>query len=154
MPTNFRYAGLIHLALPNARIIHACRDPIDTCLSCFSTLFVGDQAYTYNLEELGRHYAGYRTLMQHWRKVLPPGLMLDVQYEDMVDDIETQARRIVAHCGLEWEDSCLAFHETQRPVQTASAFQVRQPIYRGSVGRSRLYGDMLEPLRRALDASA
>jgi tetratricopeptide (TPR) repeat protein len=154
MPTNFRYAGLIHLALPNARIIHACRDPIDTCLSCFSILFVGDQPYTYNLEELGRYYAGYRTLMEHWRKVLPPGVMLDVQYEDMVDDVETQARRIVAHCGLEWEDSCLAFHETQRPVQTASAFQVRQPIYRGSVGRSRLYGDMLEPLRRALDAHA
>ncbi|MGA2125673.1 MAG: sulfotransferase [Xanthobacteraceae bacterium] len=154
MPTNFRYAGLIHLALPNARIIHTCRDPIDTCLSCFSILFVGDQPYTYNLEELGHYHAAYRTLMEHWRKVLPPGVMLDVQYEDMVDDIETQARRIVAHCGLEWEDSCLAFHETQRPVQTASAFQVRRPIYRDSVGRSRLYGEMLEPLRRALDVPA
>jgi len=154
MPTNFRYAGLVHLTLPHARIIHACRDPMDTCLSCFSILFVGDQPYTYNLGELGRYYACYRALMAHWREVLPPGVMLDVQYEDVVNDFEAQARRIVAHCGLEWEDSCLAFHETQRPVQTASAFQVRQPIYRGSVGRARPYKDMLEPLRRALEAPA
>jgi len=154
MPTNFRYAGLIHLALPHARIIHVRRDPIDTCLSCFSILFVGDQPYTYDLGELGRYYGAYNALMEHWRAVLPAGVMLEVQYEDVVNDLEAQARRIVAHCGLEWEDSCLAFHETRRPVQTASAFQVRQSIYRGSIGRSRPYMDMLEPLLRALDAPA
>jgi tetratricopeptide (TPR) repeat protein len=152
MPANFRHVGLIHLALPHARIIHACRDPIDTCVSCFSILFVGDQPHTYDLGELGRYYAAYSAVMEHWREVLPAGVMLDVQYEDVVDDLEAQARRIIAHCGLPWEDSCLAFHETQRPVQTASAFQVRQPIYRGSVGRWRPYQDMLQPLLRALDA--
>jgi tetratricopeptide (TPR) repeat protein len=151
MPSNFLLAGLIHLALPNARIIHTRRDPIDTCWSCFSVLFAHDLPHTNDLRELGRYYRAYRALMAHWRDVLPEGVMLDVQYEDVVDDLEGQARRLIAHCGLDWEDGCLAFHLAQRPVLTASARQVRQPIYRGSVGRWRPYEALLQPLIRALD---
>jgi tetratricopeptide (TPR) repeat protein len=145
-PANFRFAGLIHLVLPNARIIHTRRDPIDTCLSCFSTLFTEGNSYSYDLQELGRYYRGYEALMAHWRSVLPPNVMLEVQYEDIVTDLEHQARRIVAHCGLEWDDACLDFHKTQRPIRTASATQVRQPIYKSSVGRWRAYEPLLEPL--------
>jgi len=151
MPLNFRYVGLIHLALPRARIIHTLRDPVDTCLSCFSILFAGDQPYSYDLAELGRYHAGYQALMAHWRRVLPDGVMLEVDYEDVVDDLEAQARRIVAHCGLDWQDACLAFHRTQRAVRTASVLQVRQPIHRGSVGRWRHYAHLLQPLLAALD---
>ena len=146
MPANFRLVGLIHLALPNARIIHACRDPVDTCLSCFSTLFIADQPFTYDLGELGRYYRGYRSLMEHWRRALPEGVMLDVHYEELVGDFEPQARRIVAHCGLLWDDACLAYDKVARPVKTASAAQIRQPIYRSSVGRWRPAPEVLQPL--------
>jgi tetratricopeptide (TPR) repeat protein len=150
MPANFRFVGPIHLALPNARIVHVRRDPVDTCLSCFSKLFAGRLPYTYELGELGRYYRAYERLMAHWRRVLPDGAMLEVQYEEMVADFEPQARRIVAHCGLAWDDRCLKFHETRRPVRTASATQVRQPLYRTAVGRARAYGTMLAPLLEAL----
>jgi tetratricopeptide (TPR) repeat protein len=150
MPGNFRLAGLIHLALPNARIIHTIRDPIDTCLSCFSKLFSGDQPYAYDLGELGRYYRAYATLMEHWRHVLPEGVMLEVRYEAVVADIEQEARRLIAHCGLEWEDSCLSFYKTQRVVQTASAAQARRPIYTSSVGRWHPYREMIAPLLEAL----
>jgi tetratricopeptide (TPR) repeat protein len=146
MPANFRLAGLIHLVLPNARIIHTCRDPVDTCLSCFSTLFTADQPFTYDLGELGRYYRAYSSLMEHWRRVLPEGVMLDLQYEELVADFEPQARRIIAHCGLEWDDACLAYDKTARAVKTASSAQIRQPIYRSSVGRWRPDTDMLKPL--------
>ena len=152
MLSNFAYIGLICLALPNARIIHACRDPVDTCLSCFSLLFADNPPYAYDLAELGRYYRAYAKLMRHWHSVLPDGVMLDVRYEDVVDDLEGQARRLIAHCGLEWEDRCLAFHETQRPVRTASVTQVRKPIYRDSVGRWRPGRDLLQPLLDALEA--
>jgi tetratricopeptide (TPR) repeat protein len=151
MPGNFLAAGLIHLALPNARIIHTQRDPIDTCVSCFSTLFAADHPHAYDLGELGRYYRAYAALMGHWRDVLPEGIMIDVQYETLVTDFEPQARRIVAHCGLDWDDACLAFHRTQRPVRTASMVQVRQPIYQSSIGRWRPYRSWLEPLLAALD---
>jgi tetratricopeptide (TPR) repeat protein len=150
MPSSFFYTGLIHLALPNARILHTARNPVDTCLSCFSKLFAGLQAYSYDLGELGRYYRKYHELMAHWRNVLPTDAMLDVQYEDVVSDFETQARRIVAYCGLEWDDACLAFHETKRPVKTASAMQVRRPIYKSSVGRWEPYRDVLKPLLQEL----
>src|SRR6516165_5538810 len=100
MPVNFLFAGLIHLALPNARIIHTCRDPIDTCISCFSKLFSKGNLYSYDLAELGAYYRAYEGLMEHWRKVLPPGVMLDIQYENIVADLDGEARRIIAHCGL------------------------------------------------------
>src|SRR5207247_1376263 len=117
MPANFLQAGPIHLALPNARFIHARRDPCDTALSCFSILFADGQRYTYDLAELGRYYRGYLALMEHWRNVLPQGVMLEVQYEDVVGNLEAQARRILAHCGLEWDDRCLTFYRTERSVR-------------------------------------
>jgi hypothetical protein len=146
MPSNFYFVGLVHLALPRARIIHVMRDPVDTCLSCFSKLFSAPQDHTYDLAELGRYYARYARLMAHWRKVLPPGRMLEVRYEDVVADLEGEARRITAHCGLAFDPRCLAFHRTERPVRTASATQVRQPLYRGAVGRWRPYARHLGPL--------
>jgi tetratricopeptide (TPR) repeat protein len=150
MPGNFAFAGLIHLVLPNARIIHTCRDPVDTCLSCFSQLFSRDQPFSYDLAELGRYYRAYEALMAHWRRVLPEGVMLEVQYEQLVDDLEGQARRLIAHCGLEWDDACLSFHQTKRAVHTASVTQVRRPIYKSSVGRWRPEAALLQPLLEGL----
>jgi Flp pilus assembly protein TadD len=154
MPDNFRLAGLIHLALPNARIIHIRRDPIDTCVSCFSKLFVKDNApFTYDLAELGRYHRAYDSLMAHWRDALPPNVMLDIQYEDLVADIERQARRMIVYCGLEWDERCVNFHRTERPVRTASAVQVRQPVYKTSAGQWRNYETFLRPLLSALGPS-
>ena len=150
MPSNYYFAELIHLALPNAKIIHSVRNPVDTCISCFSKLFTAEQNHTYDLRELGRYYKRYETLMAHWRRVLPAKTILDMRYEDVVADLEKQARRIIEYCGLPWDDRCLSFHETERPVRTASATQVRQPIYTSAVGRSRVYEGQLEPLLRGL----
>lgn len=150
LPANYYYVGLIHLALPNARFIHTRRDPVDTCLSCFSTHFAEPPKFTNDLGELGRFYRNYERLMDHWRRVLPEGVMIDIQYEDVVDDIDQHAHRIVAHCGLNWDDACLAFYENKRPVHTASFAQVRQPIYRSSLGRWRPYREHLQPLFDAL----
>jgi hypothetical protein len=102
MPSNFLFAGLIHLSLPNAPIIHTVRDLVDTCLSCFSKLFTDELNYTYDLAELGRYYRQYQLLMARWKQVLPAGRIFDVHYEELVEDVEGHARRIVAHCGLEW----------------------------------------------------
>jgi tetratricopeptide (TPR) repeat protein len=150
MPSNYLLIGIIHLALPNARIIHTVRDPVDTCISCFSRLFTSEHNYTYDLAELGRYYRGYQKLMAHWHRVLPPGRILDVRYEELVADLERAARRIITHCGLDWEPRCLAFHRTQRPVFTPSAMEVRQPIYTSSIGRRRFYEPFLGPLLAAL----
>jgi len=149
-PRNFLAVGLIHLMLPDAKIIHVNRNPVDTCLSCFTTLFNHGQEHTYDLAELGRYYAGYARLMRYWRKVLPEGAFLEVQYEDIVADQEGQARRLIEYCGLEWDDACLDFHENRRAVHTASMTQVRQPIYRSSVERWRRYEKFLGPLFGAL----
>ena len=138
-PSNFWFVGLIRLILPNAKIIHTVRDPRDTCLSCFSTLFTSSQQFSYDLGELGRYYRHYRDLMAHWQTVLPAGSMLDVAYEDVVDDLEQQARRLLDHCGLPWDDRCLSFHRTERPVATASNVQVRRPLHGRSVARWRRY---------------
>ncbi|HTV38265.1 MAG TPA: sulfotransferase, partial [Xanthobacteraceae bacterium] len=154
MPSNYYFAGLIHLALPNATIIHTIRDPVDTCISCFSKLFSAEQNHTYDLAELGRYYKHYEHLMAHWRTVLPAGRILDVRYEEVVADVEAQARRIIAHCGLPWDERCLSFHETERPVRTASATQVRQPIYKSAIGRWRVYEQHLDPLLGALKIGA
>jgi len=151
LPGNFLRVGLIHLALPKARIIHTRRDLRDTALSCFSILWPSGLEQTYDLAELGRYCRTYQGLMEHWRTVLPEGVMLEVQYEDIVDNLEGQARRIVAHCGLEWNDACLAFHKTERSVRTASSSQVRQPIYTSSVGRWRAHKAQLQPLLQELD---
>ena len=150
LPGNFLSIGLIRLILPNARIIHSMRDPMDTCVSCYSRLFTSGLHYTYDLAELGRYCRSYFKLMDHWRSVLPPDAMLDVSYEDVVDDLEGQARRLIDYCGLTWDDRCMSFHKTDRPVRTASAVQVRQPLSRGSLQRSRKYEEWLGPLREAL----
>ncbi len=144
-PFNFVYLGLIHLALPNARIIHSRRAAVETCLSCFSHLFE-DVPFSYDLGELGRYYRAYDALMDHWRAVLPPGVMIEVRYEALVADVEGETRRMLAHCGLEWQDSCLAFHETRRVVATESAAQVRRPIYRTALTRWRPAPERLQPL--------
>jgi tetratricopeptide (TPR) repeat protein len=150
MPANFLFVGLIHLVFPNAKIIHIRRNPLDTCISCYSLLFAEPQPFAYDLAELGRYYKAYEGLMEHWSAVLPAGVMLEIDYEAVVHDVEAQARRIVDHCGLAWDPRCLAFHETKRPVTTASLVQVRQPLFSASVGRWRLYGDRLQPLMDAL----
>jgi hypothetical protein len=149
--SNCQYLGLIRMALPDARVIHTRRDPVDTCLSCFAQTFSAGFGYTNDLGDLGRYYRGYAELMAHWRDVLPEGAMLEVQYEDLVADFEPQARRILDYCGLPWDARCLTFHETQRPVITASAAQVRRPIYQTSAGRAKGYGRLLQPLIEALD---
>jgi tetratricopeptide (TPR) repeat protein len=150
MPGNFEYVGLIHLMFPNARIIHSVRDPMDTCFSCFSKLFASGAAYSYELRELGRFYRMYQQLMTHWRSVLPAGVMVDASYEALVDDLPAEARRLVAHCGLDWDDQCLAFHENDRAVSTASNVQVREPLYRSSINRWRRYEAHLQPLLEEL----
>ena len=144
-PIHFFYVGLIHLILPGARIIHITRDPIDTCVSCFTRLFT-DLPFSYDLAELGRYYRAYHELMGHWRSVLPARTMLDVKYEDVVEKLEEQARRLIDYCGLPWDDRCLNFHQTERPIATASNVQVRRPLYRSSIARWRRYEAFLQPL--------
>ncbi len=150
LPFNFFNIGLIHLALPNARIIHVKREPTDTCVSCFTNLFKSGNEFSYDLAELGRFYRYYRALMTHWRSVLPPGAMIEVTYEDVVDNIEEQARRLLDYCGLPWDERCLDFHKSGRPVNTASAAQVRQPLFRSSLQRWRRYESGLVPLLQEL----
>ena len=130
------------------------RDPVDTCLSCFSKLFVENLPYAYDLGELGRYHRACEDLMAHWRAILPEGVILEVRYEEVVADLEGQARRILDHCRLEWDVRCLDFHRTARPVRTASVAQVRQPIYTSSVGRRRPYEAFLAPLIGALRGQA
>ncbi len=145
-PGNFYNIGLMHMILPNAKIVHTVRDPVDTCMSCFSRRFTNGQTYSYDLGELGRYYRGYRELMAHWRSVLPADAMLDVAYEDVVDNLEVEARRLIEFCGLPWDDRCLRFHESNRPIRTASNTQIRQPVYRSSVKRWRHYEAFIQPL--------
>jgi tetratricopeptide (TPR) repeat protein len=145
-PGNFLHIGLIRLILPNATIIHSARHPIDTCLSCYSKLFTAGLPFTYDLGELGRYYRAYTKIMAHWRRVLPVSAVLDVSYEDIVSDLEGQARRLIEHCGLPWDDRCIEFHKTERPVKTASSVEVRRPLFRSSLERWRRYESGLAPL--------
>ena len=154
MPANFLYVGLIHLMLPNARIIHCRRDPVDTCLSCYSKLFQGEQKFSYDLQELGQFYRGYESLMAHWRGLLPAERLIEVRYEDVVNDIEDEARRLIGFLGLDWDEACLEFHQNRRQVRTASLHQVRQPLYRSGIGRWKAYAGQLSPLLEALDVTA
>ena len=150
MPGNYMWAGLIHMILPNAPIVHTRRHPIETCLSAYRIYFPDGQYWSFDLKEMGKAYRQYLDLMQHWRESLPAGRILDVRYEDMVNDFEAQARRLVAYCGLDWRDACLNFHETDRAVRTASASQVRKPVYKTSMGRWRKYEAYLKPLLEEL----
>ena len=149
MPNNFSHVGLIHAILPRATIIDARRHPMDACFSTFKQFFAEGQSFSYGLEDLGRYYRCYLSLMDHWDRVLP-GKVLLLQYEDLVREPETQIRRLLSHCGLAYQPACLAFHENKRPVRTASAEQVRQPLYSSGVGYWRHFERELEPLRSAL----
>lgn len=146
LPGNYRHLGLIHLMLPQAKIVHAMRDPIDTCFSCYATKFRIGHEYAYDLSVLGRHFLRYRQLMRHWHAVLPPGRIVDLRYEDNVANPEREARRLLDHLGLPWNPACLRFHETERAVSTASVAQVRQPIYTSSVARWKHFERQLQPL--------
>ncbi|MFL9946951.1 sulfotransferase [Paraburkholderia agricolaris] len=154
MPGNFLYAGLIPLILPGARVIHVRRDPVDTCLSCYTKLFGGEQQFTYNQSELGVFYRHYERLMAHWREVLPSERFIEVDYETVVDNLEGEARRLVDFLGLPWDAACLSFHDNRRVVRTASVNQVRQPIYKTSKGRWQAYAGYLAPLLEALGVDA
>jgi predicted Zn-dependent protease len=149
MPNNWLHAGLIHLMLPNARIIDARRDPMGCCWSCFRQHFARGQHYTYSLEDLGRYYRDYLELMAHFDTVLP-GRVHRVHYERLVTDTEAEVRRLLEYCRLPFDAACLRFHESPRAVATASSEQVRRPIYREALGHWRNYAPWLEPLRLAL----
>ncbi len=146
LPGNVVMIGLIHRLFPRAPMILCRRHPAAVCLSCFKKLFAGSHHFTYDLAEMGDFYLMYQKLMDHWKAVLPPDRMLEVRYEDVVEDVEGEARRIIDYCGLGWNDAVLNFHETRREVRTASMYQVRQPIYRGSVAGWRRHEQNLEPL--------
>ena len=149
MPNNFPLIGFLHLILPNAKIIDARRHPLDSCLSCYRQLFARGQSFTYDLTDIGEYFLQYQRLMDHWHTVLP-GAVLTVQYEELVGDFENQTRRLLAHCELPFEDACLRFYETERPVRTPSSEQVRRPIYTSSIGFWRNYEGHLGELREVL----
>ena len=149
MPNNFRYIGLIHLMLPNAKIIDARREPMACCFGNLKQLFSSGQEFSYSIEDIARYYRTYLELMRHWNAALP-GRILKVQHEDIVDDLESNVRRILDFCGLAFEPGCLEFHKTERSVRTASSEQVRRPIFREGLDQWRNYQPWLEPLQRAL----
>lgn len=149
MPNNFQHIELIHMILPNAKIIDVRRHPMACGFSCFKQLFASGQTFSYDLKDIGRYYRAYVILMDHWERVLP-GRVLRVQYEDMVADTENQVRRVLDYCGLEFEASCLRFYETKRDVLTPSAEQVRQPVYTQGLEQWRNYEAHLGPLKEAL----
>ena len=150
MPGNFRSLGLIHLMLPDAKIIHAMRDPMDTCFSCYATNFTRGHNYSYDQGVLGRYYLRYHNMMKHWHDVLPAGRILDVRYEDVVADTEAEVRQLLEFIGLPWDPACLRFYETQRTVTTASVNQVRQPIYSSSIARWKHFEKHLGALKNSL----
>lgn len=150
-PGNFLYLALIMAALPQARIVHVRRHPMDACYAMFKTLFRMAYPFSYDLDDLGRYWLGYDQLMAYWRQMLPAERFLDVDYEALVDDQEVVSRALIAHARLGWEDACLHFERNQQPTLTASAAQVRQPIYRSSLGLWRKYETQLSPLLRKLE---
>ncbi len=149
--TNYFFVGLIHMIFPNAKFVHTMRNPVDTCLSAFTKLFKDDMPHSYDFGELGRYYLQYQALMDHWRQVLPEGVLMDVQYENAVADTEGYARRLIDFVGLDWDPACVEFYKSSRPVKTASVAQVRKPVYTQSVERWLRYGPGLQPLADALN---
>ena len=149
LPTNFLHLGLIAILLPNAHIVHCRREALDVCLSIYFQRFAQGHFYAYDFDDIAAYYAEYERLMAHWKKVLPVEI-LDIQYEDLLDDLEGESRRMLDYCGLDWQEACLAFHRSQRPVRTASSWQVRQPLYRTAVARWRKFEPHLDELKRAL----
>jgi hypothetical protein len=149
LPFNFRYCGLIHKALPDAKIVHLVRDPMDTCYAVFKTLFINAYHFSYQLDELAEFYIAYRSTMAHWHDVLP-GVIYDVSYEQLVADAATQSRRLLEWCGLPWEEGVLEFHRSRAASTTASTAQVRKPVYRTSVMKWRNFTQELDPVLRRL----
>jgi tetratricopeptide (TPR) repeat protein len=149
MPHNFLHVGFINTILPNAKVIHCLRDPMDTCFSIFKKDFKGPHKYAHDLFELGRYYNLYRDLMAHWEKVLP-GFMHSLKYEELISDQQNQTKGLLDFCGLPWDETCLDFHKTERRVGTASLAQVRQPIYNDSIELWKRYEKHLEPLKKAI----
>ena len=152
MPVNYIYCGLIKKALPKARIIHLVRDPMDSCYAIFKTLFNHAYPFSYNFDELADYYATYHQMMQHWHALMP-GEILDVHYEELVTNTEAQARRILEACGLDWQDAVLSPADNDAPTTTASAAQVREPVYTSSLGKWRKYEAQLVPLKDRLAAA-
>lgn len=148
-PANFRHLGLIAIMFPNARVIHCERSALDTCLSCYFKKFGAGMDHTFDLDNLGHYYRLYHDLMAHWRAVLPIPVY-DLRYEDMVEDDEAVTRDMLGFCGLGWDPACRRFFENKRAVDTASSWQVRQPLYNSSVGRWKMYEAELQPLIKAL----
>jgi hypothetical protein len=150
-PFNSEYLGVIHRVFPRARFVYLRRDPIDTCLSCFFQEFPQQMSFAMELADLAHYYQAHHRLIEHWRTALPPGTMLEVPYAGVIADQEGWTRRIIEFFGLEWDPRCLEFHKTQRPVVTASYWQVRQALYSHSVGRWRNYEKFIGPLRALRD---
>ena len=150
LPLNSLYVGLIHLALPKAKVIHVQRHPLDTCYSIYKQLFTNGYPFSYNLVELAEYYIAHHQLMAHWKKVLPNNIY-SVAYEDIVNDLEFQSKNLVAHCGLDWQEACSNFHLNQSAAVTASATQVRQGVYKGSIDKWRCYEDELRPVKKLLE---
>jgi tetratricopeptide (TPR) repeat protein len=149
LPFNYLYTGLIHLSLPNARIINVRRHPMAACYAIYKQLFRDAYPFSYDLKDLGRYYVAYNALMAHWHEVMP-GVIHTIAYEDVVSNLEGEARELLNYCGLGWEAECLRFHENRQASTTASASQVRQPVYQSSVERWRTYRHELEPLEQIL----
>jgi hypothetical protein len=151
MPNNFAHVGWIKMILPNAKIINTRRHPLDSCLGAYKQLFAKGQNFTYDKFELAQFYCDYVDIMQHWHSVLP-GEILDVHYEDTVTDLESQVRRVLQFCGLEFEEQCIRYWETKRAVKTASSEQVRQPVYTSALGLWKNYARYIEDWQQQLES--
>jgi hypothetical protein len=152
MPMNYLYCGLIRRALPQAKIVHLTRVPMAACYAMYKTLFKDGYPFSYDLGEIARYYIAYRRLMDHWQATLPGGIHT-VSYEDLVADQLGETRRLLDFCGLEWQDACTEFHRNSSAATTASAVQVRRPMYDSSVAQWRHYAKQLAPLREQLRAA-
>ena len=150
MPNNFPTIGFLHLILPDAKIIDARRHPLDACVGNFRQHYARGQTFAYDLTDIGEYYLQYQRMMDHWDEVLP-GRVLTVQYEEVITDFDNQVRRILEYCNLPWEEDCIRFYETERPVRTASSEQVRQPIYTGALNFWRNYETRLDELVEILE---
>ena len=152
MLSNYYFVGLLNLIFPKAKVINIVRNPVDTCLSAYTKLFKDDMPHSYDLGEMGRYYMMYEDIMKHWDKVLPKGFLMQVNYEDVVNDTEGKAKELIDFVGLPWDNACVSFHKSKRPIKTASVVQVRKPVYKSSVERWKNYGEKhLQPLLDALE---
>jgi hypothetical protein len=151
MPVNYRHLGLVHLAFPQAKILHIRRNPLDTCLSIYMTFLHGESNFAYNRENIVAFYRSYLRVMEHWRSVLPTNRFFELDYEDLVARPEAVTRQILDFCGLPWNDACLSPNVGRGPVATPSRWQVRQPIYTDSIARWRRYEPWLGALNGLLN---